>query len=91
MAMKVSIMSAITTKVGTTSYNAWRIGLTHDPAERKQYWTEAEKQRTGSWSQWLADSLSDAQDVESYFIKKGMKGGTGGVLSAGRPVYVYIF
>ena len=75
MATKVSIISAINTKVGTTSYSAWRIGLTHDPAERRQYWTETQSQSTGSWSQWLADSLSDAQELESYFIQKGMRVG----------------
>ncbi len=91
MATKASIISAINAKVGTTKYDIWRIGLTHDPAERKHHWTETEKQSTASWSQWQADSLSDAQDIESYFITLGMKGGTGGDLSAWRTTYVYVF
>ncbi len=91
MATKASIISAINTKVGTMSPSAWRIGLTHDSAERRQYWTQTERQSTDAWSQWVADSLSDAQDIESYFIQKGMRGGTGGDLSAGKTVYVYIF
>ena len=48
-------------------------------------------QNVGAWRNWTADSLSDAQDIESYFIDKGMKGGTGGDLSSYRAVYVYIF
>lgn len=91
MATKASIVAAINTKMGGTAYNIWRIGLTHDPADRKTYWAETEKQSTTYWSQWQADSLSDAQDIESHFINKGMKGGTGGDLSARRTVYVYVF
>lgn len=86
-----SIMAAIDLKVSSTAYNLWRIGLTHDPTERKQYWKETGKQSTTYWSQWQADSLSDAHDIEAHFIGKGMKGGTGGDLSAKRTVYVYVF
>jgi hypothetical protein len=89
MGTKASIMTAINSKVST--YNLWRIGLTHDPAERKKYWSETEKQSTSAWTQWTAGSLPDAQDIESHFINKGMKGGTGGDLSAKRTVYVYVF
>lgn len=89
MATKASIISAIEGK-GLT-YKYWRVGLTHDPAERKKYWTETEKQSTTAWSHWATDSLSDAQAIEAHFIDKGMKGGTGGDLSAQKTVYVYIF
>ncbi len=91
MSTKASIVAAINAKIGGTSYNIWRIGLTHDAVERKQYWRDTEKQPTTHWSQWTADSLSDAQDIESHFINKGMKGGTGGDLSARRTVQVYVF
>jgi hypothetical protein len=92
MATKASIMAAITTKASAySSYSVWRIGLTHDLAERKAYWRDTENQPTGLWSSWQTDSLSDAQDIESYFINKGMKGGTGGNLSAYKTVYVYVF
>ena len=91
---KQSITQAIVDRVGspkTVDYSAWRIGITHDPAERKGQ-HETEGRRTMYWRQWIADSLSDAQDIESYFINtKGMKGGTGGDLSAAKTVYVYIF
>jgi hypothetical protein len=89
MATKSGIASAITSKVGSTAYDIWRIGLTHDPVERKKYWASVES--TSYWSQWQADSLSNAQDIESFFINKGMKGGTGGDLSSWRTTYVYFF
>lgn len=92
MATKASIIAEIAAKVlPIGGYSVWRIGLTHDPAERKQYWTE--KESTACWSQWQADSLSDAQAIESHFINndKGMKGQTGGDLSPWSPVYVYVF
>jgi len=75
----------------TVDYSAWTIGLTHDPAERKQQ-HQADGKSTKYWKQWATDSLSDAQDMESYFINtKDMKGGTGGDLSARKKIYVYIF
>jgi hypothetical protein len=89
MASKQSIMAAIQSKVSTYSY--WRIGLTHDLAERKAYWKDTKNQSVSYWSSWTADSLSDAQDIEAHFIAKGMKGGTGGDLSARKTVYVYVF
>ncbi len=91
MAAKGSIISAIEAKAKAVTYRNWRIGLTHDPAERKKYWTETEKENTTAWSQWQADSLSDAEDIEVHFISKGMKGGPGGDLSPKRAVHVYVF
>lgn len=90
MATKASIMQAIQSKVGL-NYSSWRIGLTHDLAERKQYWKDTAKENVAYWSDWTADSLSDAQDIESHFINMGMKGGAGGALSAYKTVYVYVF
>ena len=91
MSTKSGIIAAINSKVGTTALSAWRIGLTHDLAERKKYWRDTENQAVSHWSSWEADSLSDAQAIESHFIDKGMKGGAGGDLSAQKTVYVYIF
>jgi hypothetical protein len=89
MADKASIFAAIQAKVST--FGLYRIGLTHDLSERKRYWGETKKEGIKYWSDWKADSLSDAQDIERHFINKGMKGGTGGDLSANKPVYVYVF
>ncbi len=91
MATKGVIMAGINARVGTTQYRSWRIGLTHDLVERKKYWGETEKLNITYWTDWTADSLSDAQDVEAHFIKLGMQGGTGGDLSSKKTVYVYIF
>jgi hypothetical protein len=78
-----SITQAITDRVESAKpadYSAWTIGLTHFPGERK-------KQR-----EWIADSFSDAQGIESFFInQKGMKGGTTEVLYEHKTVYVYIY
>ena len=86
---KTTIMSAINRKVGTI-YGAYRIGLTHDPTERKKQWAAQEKSVT-YWAQWQADSLADAQEIETHFINKDMKGGEGGDLSPRKTVYVYVF
>lgn len=91
MASKADIKTAIERKVSGTRYSIWRIGLTHDLAERKKYWRDTEKESVDHWSNWTTDSLSDAQDIESHFINKGMKGGVGGNLSARQTVYVYVF
>jgi hypothetical protein len=91
MATKKTIMDAINEKVGKTQFSIWRIGLTHDLAERKTYWKETEKKDVSRWKSWEADSLSDAQDIENHFINKEMKGGEGGNLSARKTVYIYVF
>lgn len=92
MASKANIVAAINAKVSAYStLSVWRIGLTHDLAERKTYWRDTEKQSVNLWSDWQADSLSDAQAIEADFIAKGMKGGTGGNLSAYKTVYIYVF
>lgn len=88
---KSEIIFAINTKITGTTYNLWRIGLTHDIAEHKSYWSETKKQRTSCWTDWQADSLSDAKDIESHFINKGMRGSVGGDLSAEKAVYTYVF
>lgn len=65
------------------SYSGWTIGVTDKPTQRK-----SEHGDPGSWHQWNADSETDARAIESHFIDKGMKGGSGGLGSAD---YVYIF
>jgi hypothetical protein len=91
MASKASIISAINAKVGPI-YSSYRIGLTHDLAERKTYWGETKGEGIACWANWTADSLADAQEIEAHFIyDKKMKGGVGGDLSANKTVYVYVF
>ena len=91
MTAKSTIVSAIDRKIGTSRPSIWRIGLTHDLAERKKDWKDVEKKDTSHWLGWQADSLSDAQDIEAHFINKGMQGGTGGDLSSSKTTYVYVF
>lgn len=73
MPSKKAIAEAIIDRVEkseTINYGSWRIGLTHDHAERWEEWGKPEY-----WKCWKADSLDDAQEVESFFIhKKGMQG-----------------
>jgi hypothetical protein len=88
---KSEIVSAIRSKTMTTKYKTWRIGITHDLFERKKYWGETEKQDVRRWTDWRADSLSDAQDIEAYFIELGMTGGVGGKMTPDKIAYIYIF
>ena len=78
-----SIIQAITDRVEfakPADYSLWTIGFTHFPNERK-------KQR-----QWIVDSFSDGQAVESFFINnKGMKGETTEDLNDHKTFCVYIF
>jgi len=86
---KEAIIQSIEVLTAATSYSSWRIGLTHDATARHEQWKE--KELCSAWHQWIALSLQDAQDIESLFIRRGMQGGTGGNLDAGKMVYVYIF
>ena len=90
---KRSIDSAIIKRIESSKkvdYSVWRIGITHDPEERKRQHRKDGKSTT-YWKQWTADSLSDAEEIESHFINDlGLEGGTGGNLSDDSTVYVYI-
>lgn len=94
MSSRLGIVAEINLKIAIshTKYSAWRIGLTHNWIERKQFWAALGQNVRTTWSVWEADSLADAQAIETYFINdKGMQGGTGGDLSPQKTVYVYIF
>jgi len=88
MSTNASIKAEIAGHVGT-NYSAWRIGITADWATRKKEWKDA-GHNVDYWHCWQADSSADAKDIESHFIEKELKGGTGGQLSRD-TVYVYIF
>lgn len=91
MATKASIIAGIEFKVGGSSiYSAWKIGVTHDPEERQRYWKYKEITNIDRWGYWQANSLGEAQEIESRFIEKGMTGCTGGNLSRFKPVFVYV-
>lgn len=85
------IETSILSKIFGSDIRKWRIGLTNDLRVRYEHWRDTENQKLLDWDAWEADSLSDAQAVEASFIRKGMKGGTGGNLSASLPIFVYLF
>ena len=75
---------------GLAQYHLWTIGITTNPARRKEE-HEQDGKKVESWHEWKADSLSVAQNVEKHFLGKGMKGGEGGDIDDSKTVYVYIF
>jgi len=88
---KSEIIAAIESRV-SGNYTLWQIGITQNLEDRKTFHEVTEKKSVKFWSHWQADSLSDAQDIETYFINnKSMKGGTGGDLLPYKTTFVYIF
>lgn len=81
------LKSAIQTKISSTPYSIWTIGITDDPTRRRSE-HEAEGKSCTYWRDWKADTETIARSVEAYFISKGMNGGTGG---GDHPTYVYVF
>lgn len=89
---KEKIISDITAKVGQSQFNYWRIGITNDPDAHKKYLTRTGNEDTVCWTHWEADSLTDAQEIEKFFITgKGIKEMKNGELSPGKKIYVYLF
>ena len=91
---KYLIADAIIKRVNAArqvDFSLWRIGITNDISRRAaEHKDEGENIKYGLY--WQAESLVDAQEIESYFINAmGMKGGTGGNLDPKKPAYVYIF
>jgi len=64
-------------------YSIWTIGITNDPERRK-----TEHGDPTYWIAWKADTETNARNVESHFLEKGMKGGAGG---GEHPTHVYVF
>ncbi len=92
MAMKASIIAGIEFKVGPSmSYSLWKIGLTNNPEERRKHLRVAEVQNVDRWAEWPANSMSDAEDIELYFLEKGMNGNPTRDLSRYKAAYVYIY
>ncbi len=73
-------------EIAKGEYSSWTIGITQRPIARKR-----EHDSPKTWTIWQADSLEIAQDVEQYFLKKGMNGGTGGDTEPDYITHVYIF
>lgn len=88
--MKQGIMNDIVWSVmveGNGDYRGWRIGVTNNLIRQHAEWGQPVRFRS-----WQADSLQDARDIESYFVRfKGMKRSGAGEMDQGRDAYVYIF
>lgn len=89
-----TIINAIRQRVESSKivkYSDWRVGLAHDPEERKDRHKD-EGRRTRHWQQWKADSYSVAKEIEAFFInEKRMSGKIVGDLDPRKAIYVYIF
>jgi hypothetical protein len=91
---KSHIVMGITARVASfgTPYDSWRIGLTHNAEALKTRLATNEDKDLARWTQWPADSLADAQEIENHFIEdRGMKRGAFVDLYDSKPVVVYVF
>lgn len=68
-------------------YKAWTIGVTNDPARRRDE-HRAIGRRVWWWHHWAADDEQIARVVERHFRQKGMKADLG---AYGRAGYVYVY
>jgi hypothetical protein len=64
-------------------YHKFQVGVTDKPPRRK--YTHG---KTPEWEKYNPSTENVARELEQYFLKKGMKGGTGG---RGSAKYLYIF
>lgn len=78
-----SLKRAVERHRGETPYSKWTVGITEDHHRRKK-----EHGNPPSWDWWPADNEKVAREVETYFLKKGMKGDTGG---GNTPKIIYMF
>ena len=75
---------------GDTNYKAYYIGITNDIDRRLFGEHNVNKTPNAAW--WIyreAINKDHAQAVEEHFLKKGMKGDTGGGTSDSTWVYCY--
>lgn len=76
------------TKSGRRFYSEFYIGITNDVVRR--LFTEHNVSKDKMW--WIyrrASSAQIAREVEAYYIKKGMRGGSGGGNDESLIVYCY--
>ena len=74
---KDSIISDFEKYVGTDDYFDWYIGITND-IDRRLFGEHNVDVKQDRWIHSPADSKDVAQEVEEYFLDKGMDGDTGG-------------
>ena len=88
MATKEKIIADIKSHLQTTNYSGFYIGITND-VERRLFGEHNVSKQKDCWIYRKADSKPIAQDVEEYFLDKGMQGDTGGGNDDSTYVYCY--
>ena len=88
---KIEIITAINDKIRFKGFSVWRIGVTQNPEECRRFWNSERKLCTSYWSDWQADSVPEAKEIEQSFTRRGMRDGSVGELSPHKPTYVYLF
>ena len=64
-------------------YSKWKIGTSNDAEDSKGVLGNPD-----SWRDWETNAPEDAEEVESYFVDKGMRSEGSGY---GDPEFVYIY
>ena len=67
----------------TCNYPTWTIGITKDPVLRR-----VDHGNPDIWYEWRVIPHTSAENIERYFVSKGMKVGS---CATGGADYVYIF
>jgi len=70
-------------KIVTSNYPIWTIGITRDPASRSM-----EHDNPDIWYEWAVTPAASSENIERYFVSKGMRVGS---CAVGGADYVYIF
>lgn len=73
---------------GRDDYNKWYVGITND-IDSRVHGDHNVPREVDSFYSAQADSNEIARQIESYFIERGMGGGTGGGDSNSKYVYAY--
>jgi len=70
-------------RIVTSNYSIWTIGMTEDPASCRM-----EHSNPDIWYEWAVTPAASAENIERYFVSKGMGVGSSAV---GGASYIYIF
>jgi hypothetical protein len=86
--VKTEIEELIREKCIGKFYSDYSIGITKNPKER--VFSDHKVDRNKCHWIFESENKKDSCEIESYFIKKGMKGGVGGNIDD-KCVYVYVY
>ncbi len=70
-------------KIVTSNYPIWTIGITEDPVSCRM-----EHGNPDIWYEWAVTLAASSENIERYFVSKGMRVGS---CAVGGADYVYIF